>query len=405
MNVLWRWLAVLGVGVALVAVWPGRALASPKQPATITVQPTDDPGDDNELNAVSCTGTTDCVAVGNTSVDSPSFERSPLALGWDGTSWTPQAIPMPDGTSSVILRGVSCVSDSSCMAVGDETATDPAGDSTELTLTESWDGTSWTILPSPNEPWVSGSYNANTLSAVSCSAANACTAVGDFLLQSHSEPATSDSPLVERWNGSRWKLQTTPALGTDGVLRGVACTAAAACLAVGSDDAGGGEPLAESWSGGAWVQLDTDLPAAFGPGGLQAVSCTATRKCTAVGQSYPSNGSAPLADRWNGTSWTAQAPPPLPGDLNPRLDAVSCPSTTSCTATGTDDAADAPGADRVLGERWNGTKWTAFAGASPGTAFTQPFGISCATTLACEVVGQASSDDETTGTLAEGWFG
>ena len=55
------------------------------------------------------------------------------------------------------------------------------------------------------------------LNAVSCTAANACTAVGG-------------QGIALAWNGSVWSSQQTP---TASVLRGVSCTSATVCTAVG----------------------------------------------------------------------------------------------------------------------------------------------------------------------------
>ena len=61
-------------------------------------------------------------------------------------------------------------------------------------------------------------------------AATACTAVGDY-----GNSSGNDVTLAERWNGSSWKIQPTPnpTGQAASVLSGVSCTAATACTAVG----------------------------------------------------------------------------------------------------------------------------------------------------------------------------
>jgi hypothetical protein len=62
---------------------------------------------------------------------------------------------------------VSCNGPSACTSVG--------YDSDGNTLIESWNGSAWSIVPSPNVA------NArNTLSGISCTGPTACTAVGTF---------------------------------------------------------------------------------------------------------------------------------------------------------------------------------------------------------------------------------
>ena len=75
-------------------------------------------------------------------------------------------------------------------------------DAVETVVAEQWDGTSWTVK---NTPIPSGGRN-GFLGGVSCTAANACTAVGDFVNASNKVV-----PLAERWNGTNWIPQTVPA--------------------------------------------------------------------------------------------------------------------------------------------------------------------------------------------------
>jgi hypothetical protein len=46
-----------------------------------------------------------------------------------------------------MLSGVSCASDKACTAVGDWMK---AGTGKQVTLAEAWDGTAWTVQPTPN---------------------------------------------------------------------------------------------------------------------------------------------------------------------------------------------------------------------------------------------------------------
>jgi hypothetical protein len=79
------------------------------------------------------------------------------------------------------------------------------------------------------------------------------------------------------------------------------------------------------------------------------VACTSANACTAVGAYNTStNVPLPLAERWNGSSWTVQPTPTPPNATASVLQAVSCTSATACTAVGrhpVDDRADS-NADR-----------------------------------------------------------
>jgi hypothetical protein len=65
---------------------------------------------------------------------------------------------------------------------------------------------------------------------VSCTSPRACTAVGDYQ-KDHGDAR----PLAERWDGKRWRVQTTTrSAGVPfGVLSGVSCTSVSACTATG----------------------------------------------------------------------------------------------------------------------------------------------------------------------------
>ena len=134
---------------------------------------------------------------------------------------------------------MSCTAAKACTAIGGYTNAAYK----QLTLAERWNGTSWKIQPTPNPVGASSS-----LFDVSCTAANACTATGDY-----TNGASNDLTLAERWNGTSWKIQSTPNPVGASVsnLYGVSCTAAAACTAVGDHiNAAGKElTLAERWSG------------------------------------------------------------------------------------------------------------------------------------------------------------
>jgi hypothetical protein len=157
--------------------------------------------------------------------------------------------------------------------------------------------------------------------------------------------------LAERWNGSSWAIQPTPthAGATNIYLRGVSCTAATACTAVGQDYSSGYSlTLAERWNGASWVIQPTPNPA-NALSVLSSVSCTAATACTAVGDSY-SGTYVSLAERWNGTSWAIQSTP-NPAGSGSVLSSVSCTAATACTAVGYSGNAV------TLAERWNGTSW------------------------------------------------
>src|SRR5438477_131674 len=78
------------------------------------------------------------------SARSPSFAPLPGSASTQA-GWVIQPSPNPDGASGSVLSAVACVSDGTCMAVGDFAANGRG----LLPLAERWDGSIWTILTTP----------------------------------------------------------------------------------------------------------------------------------------------------------------------------------------------------------------------------------------------------------------
>jgi hypothetical protein len=225
------------------------------------------------------------------------------------------------------------------------------------------------VLPTPNPP---GS-TASLLGAVSCPRAKSCTAVGEYF-----NTGGTELTLAEHWNGSAFVIQSTPnpAGAADSLLRGVSCASVRACVAVGTEVTSGGAilPLAERWNGRSWTLIP---PAPGGP--LAAVSCSSASACTAVGGS-----GSPLAERWNGSTWTIQPIPPLSGATSTALNGVSCPSATACLAVGHWVNG---GHTMTLAERWNGSAWFFELPPNQSSSFNDLSAVSCPAPTTCSAVG------------------
>jgi hypothetical protein len=106
-------------------------------------------------------------------------------------------VPSPDvmGASGQQLLAVSCVSSTFCMAVGSTFGT------VQQTLVEQWNGSTWTIVPSPD---TSAAYN-NQLLGVSCITSSFCMAAGF-----HTQSGSLFQSLLEEWNGSTWSIVSSP---------------------------------------------------------------------------------------------------------------------------------------------------------------------------------------------------
>jgi hypothetical protein len=288
-EVMGRRFAVLGAALVVAATLGTADVAGATGPSW-AIQPTPNPAGatGSALSGVSCTAATACTAVGYYANSSGTDVT--LAERWDGSSWAIQPTPNPAGATQSLLSGVSCTAATACTAVGYY-----YNSVTDLTLAERWNGSSWAIQPTPNPAGATQSV----LSGVSCTAATACTAVG-YYVESDGTPVT----LAERWNGSSWAIQPTPnpTGATQSLLSGVSCTAATACTAVGDylNSSGAFVTLAERWNGSSWAIQPTPNPAGATSDALSGVSCSAAGACTAVGDYVNSSGTPlTLAERYS----------------------------------------------------------------------------------------------------------
>lgn len=312
----------------------------------------------NQLNSVSCTSTSFCMAVGGSSATGV-----PLTEEWNGSSWAVLSAP----ATTEALYGVSCFSDTGCFAVGWSVSPLAA-------VIDEWDGSAWNEVDSFEEVALAG---------VSCTSSTFCTAVG----------TNGEESVVDQWDGSAWTSQTLSGSGYN-QLASVSCATATSCVAVGITGSIScnppfncsfepGSPMAESWNGTSWTQFTPNR----GKGTFDSVSCATTELCVAVGtknkekchhhtcETEPVDA---IADVWNGTGWSVTKTRTARGT---QLFDVSCSTVAACTAVGSD-------ADATLIEDWNGRNWSqepspTIAGVTGATLS----GVSCAATTDCTAVG------------------
>jgi hypothetical protein len=358
------------------------AAASASAPWTIQATPPAT-GKLADLATVSCPSATACIAAGS---QGTTAVPKPLAERWRPSGWTIQVVPQPAGSASAALAGVSCASATACTAVGSYQASSGA----QKILAEGWNGTTWAVQPTPDP---AGDNPA--LDAVSCAAPGTCVAVGDY-----STDAGVQKTLSEVWNGTRWAVQAIPSPAGDiAILTGVSCTSAVSCTAAGDylTRAGAQKTLAEHWDGANWAIQPTPNPAGTSPT-LTGVSCPTMASCTAAGDYLtPAGKQKTLAEHWNGTTWAIQ-PTAGPAGTFPALDAVSCPATHACTATGTYDT---PTGWKTLAEHWDGTSWAIQPTPNPGGAVPTLEAVSCPSATTCTATGNYQASAHTGKALAE----
>jgi hypothetical protein len=243
---------------------------------TITSSPNGTNGSFNLLYGVTCTSS-QCIAVG---FYYDGVNDKTLVETWNRTSWA--VTVSPDSNAVSALYSVSCVSDSDCTAVGTSytgSVTNKGG--TYQTLIEHWNGVIWTISLSAD----SSATSDNVLLGVTCSSSSNCWAAGYF-----KDTNGVYQGLLESWNGTLWSIVPSPAAtAQNNLLSAVTCDAGSDCWAVGRiqlpPDPTTGiqyiQTLIERWDNAAnqWSVINSANSSATELNGLAAVACVSDSSC------------------------------------------------------------------------------------------------------------------------------
>jgi hypothetical protein len=368
--------ALVAPAVGLVGAAPaGAAPTSPPTVAATSWTNANAPAGSGQsfLFAVSCTSASFCAAVGQ---QNASTGGATLIEMWNGAHWTVvPGVSLPPSANDM-LNSVSCVGPAFCLAVGG---------APNAALAEQWNGSAWTqvAVTTPAGAGFSAMYS------VSCVSTTVCQTLGTAYFGSN--------PTVfgNQWNGTSLSLvpAASPVEAPSSQLepRGMDCTSATWCIAVGATNFGTltNTPFAETWNGSSW-----SLTSVVSPTGsdLVSVSCAGPSFCQAVGhQTTMSFHSQNLIETWNGSQF-ALAPntPQTSPSLDSNLNGVACFSQTSCTAVGNSTEPSAP-SPATLVLQWNGSAWS-IVGNTPnqGAIATGLSGVTCVTDWACVAVGNYS---------------
>jgi hypothetical protein len=177
-----------GAGARPSPAFRDRTLAEAWNGSRWRILRTQNPSRQSELRSVSCTSSRACTAVGSSAAG-----QWTLVERWNGRRWAIQPTPNVSRIGYSALTAVSCASSTACTAVG-------TYDLGVLGIAEQWNGTRWAIQRLPTPPGAPREAPDVVPASVSCASATACMTVG----------TTENMTLAERWNGSRWTIQPTP---------------------------------------------------------------------------------------------------------------------------------------------------------------------------------------------------
>lgn len=168
---------------------------------------------------------------------------------WNGSAWSSVTVPDPDFTPGA-GQSISATSPTDIWVVG-TTVNTTTGTTTAEAL--HFNGTAWAVVPM-QQPGT----NTPTIAAVTAISATDAWAVGEDI---GATSAPGGSTLIEQWNGTKWSIVPSPTPGADPGLTGVAARGSSDVYAVGNNlpsiNGGAVQGLVLRWNGSTWSQ-DTD---------------------------------------------------------------------------------------------------------------------------------------------------
>ena len=243
------------------------------------------------FNAVAGSSASSVWAVGLAGPGRGVTAATQLIEHWNGRHWTVQKFPSLSGGGQ--FSGVAALSAGNAWAVGS------AG---SQTLAEHWNGVKWSRWASPD---LLPGVGASALRAVTMIAANNAWAVGYVNL-----PDGSSRTLTAFWNGHRWRLVASPSRGDNAALFGVTASWTNNIWAVGTaygvpgcigESCGPFLTLIMHWNGSRWKVVPSPNPEETISIALNGVAGVARDNIWAVGNA---NYSSTFIVHWNGTAWS-----------------------------------------------------------------------------------------------------
>jgi hypothetical protein len=260
-----------------------------------------------------------------------SLNNELYSILWKDGVWSRFSI----ASQNVYINDITVVTSDNIWAVG--TATDVSN--RESTFIARWDGTKWSVIPSPNI----GVTN-NNLLGVSAISADNIWAVGTYR-----DHAWKGKPLILHWDGNEWRQDQSPSLSSlnnrYSELTDVIALSSTDVWAVGGeqiDDIPNLKPLTLHWDGHSWHH--TPVPDISGYSGLRAAVAMSADNIWAVGNNA-------VTIHWNGKDWR-NVPNPHTGSTRVHLSGVAANSGGEVWAIGTEWLA------WPIILHWDGSRWS-----------------------------------------------
>lgn len=299
----------------------------------------------------------------NAAKDLQSKQRASFAR-WDGSRLNP--MPGPDSEKDVIrFNGLATRNQDDAWAVGYSFE-----DGQNEVLSAHWDGNEWALVaisglpPNYINPITGVPDQRTELSAVTTISENDVWAVGHYVQNRVSRT------LTLHWDGTQWTIVPSPNIdGTDNYLYAVVSPSPGDLWAFGF--ASGREPWEEQpitlhWTGESWVKIENPMELTTG---ITAASATPSKEIWVISGVVGNNSLLESAVRSsNGNQWTRTFLPKLEF---PIVSAISALSLNDVWVVGNKrsdyppDAGPNRSSTRSLVLHWNGTAWAEVPGPDP----------------------------------------
>jgi Carboxypeptidase regulatory-like domain len=283
---------------------------------------------ENVLNGISARNSSDIWAVGHA-------QNRSLTMHFDGSAWS--VVPSPNLEYGVRLEDVATVGQTDAWAVG---WSGSAASLDDKSVAVHWDGKAWTIVPTPQP----GGELIDRLLAVDAASSTEVWATGVY--RDENDPLR-DLSLILRWDGARWNI-VPQTCNTYWGLTGLTVLSATDVWAVGN-------ALTCHYDGSGWTEMASPQPRgeyyeiAYP---LEDLSGTSSNDVWAVGARIIDSpwdvlDWRSIAEHWDGTEWRLVTF--VPGQLMRGVEALSA---TNVWAVGNDDYGP-------LIVHFDGSSWTA----------------------------------------------
>jgi len=236
------------------------------------------------LNAVACPTADTCYAAGGSGISGSGTTRFMTRTTNTGASWAKQSAT-DSAASSLTYFGLSCLSSSTCLAVGGNYGTSRYY-ATLKASTGTWSLPTTTVTSHMN--------------SVSCVAGGNCYAVGG----NSSTTRVATRFVYTPASDSVWTVTTQDSVASSGLLNGVHCTTNDLCYAVGQN--GVITKTTNASTTGTWTALTSGVT-----NNLRSIHCANDNTCWAVGNASSTLGnlSPILKTTDGGVTWVSQSVP------------------------------------------------------------------------------------------------